>query len=135
MTCVKKRGFFFWGVVVCSLGGESWDRKKEVDIGEERVGRVVIYSLLLMESPTDFLCRWFRRQFRWWIGHITAWRSWFESLGDSVGKLSTKTSTSANRLFFFIIFLNMSSVIPSVYTDWLTDGIVVVNKYHRNVPT
>jgi hypothetical protein len=30
-------------VVVCSLGGESWDGKKEEEIWEERVGRVVIY--------------------------------------------------------------------------------------------
>ena len=30
------------GVVVCSLGGESWDEEEEGEI-EERVGRVVIY--------------------------------------------------------------------------------------------
>jgi len=28
MTCVEKRRIFFRGVVVCSLGGESWDRKE-----------------------------------------------------------------------------------------------------------
>jgi hypothetical protein len=33
---------FFWGVVVCSLGEESWDGKEEGEI-EKRVGRVVIY--------------------------------------------------------------------------------------------
>jgi hypothetical protein len=42
MTCVEKRGIFLGGVVVCSLGGESWDGK-EGEIGEKRVGRVVIY--------------------------------------------------------------------------------------------
>jgi len=56
MTCVEKRGICFW-VVVCSLGGESWDEEEEGEIGEERVDRVVIYSLLPMESPTDSLCR------------------------------------------------------------------------------
>jgi hypothetical protein len=43
MSCVEKRGIFFWGMVVCSLGGESWDGEEEAEIGEERVGRVVIY--------------------------------------------------------------------------------------------
>jgi len=40
---VLRRGGFFFGVVVCSLGGESWDGKEEGDIKEETVGRVVIY--------------------------------------------------------------------------------------------
>ena len=30
-------------MVVCSLGGESWDGKEEGEIGKERVERVVIY--------------------------------------------------------------------------------------------
>jgi len=30
-------------VVVCSLGGESWDREEEGEIGEEMVEKVVIY--------------------------------------------------------------------------------------------
>jgi len=29
MTCVEKRGTVFWGVVVCSLGEESWDGEEE----------------------------------------------------------------------------------------------------------
>jgi hypothetical protein len=29
MTCVEKRGIFLEGVVVCSLGGESWDGEEE----------------------------------------------------------------------------------------------------------
>ena len=56
MTCVKKRKIFFRGVVVCSLGGESWDGEEEGEIGEERVGKVGIYSLLPMESPTKGVC-------------------------------------------------------------------------------
>jgi len=45
MICAEKREIFFWGggLVVCSLGGESWDGEEEGEIGEERVGRVVIY--------------------------------------------------------------------------------------------
>jgi len=42
MTCAKKREIFFRGVVVCSFEGESWDGE-EGEIGEERVGSVVIY--------------------------------------------------------------------------------------------
>jgi hypothetical protein len=30
-------------VVVCSLGGESWDGEEEGEIGEEMVEKVVIY--------------------------------------------------------------------------------------------
>jgi len=41
MTCAEKRGIFFW-VVVCSLGGESWDGE-EGEIEEETVGKVEIY--------------------------------------------------------------------------------------------
>jgi hypothetical protein len=43
MNCVEKRGLYLGGVIVCSLGGESWDEKKEGEIGEEMVSRVVIY--------------------------------------------------------------------------------------------
>jgi len=43
MTYVEKREIFFGGVVVCSLGGESWDEEEEGEIEEDTVGRVVIY--------------------------------------------------------------------------------------------
>jgi hypothetical protein len=40
-ACVEKRGICLGGwVVVCSLGGESWDGEEEGEIEEERVGRV-----------------------------------------------------------------------------------------------
>jgi len=43
MTCVEKRGIFFW-VVFCRLGGKSWDGKeKEKKKEKETIGRVVIY--------------------------------------------------------------------------------------------
>jgi len=38
-----EEGDIFKGVVLCSLGGESWDGEEEGEIGEERVDRVVIY--------------------------------------------------------------------------------------------
>jgi hypothetical protein len=61
-ACVEKRGICLGGwVVVCSLGGESWDGEEEGEIKEERVGRVWIYWLLPMESPMDtsywYTCR------------------------------------------------------------------------------
>ena len=141
MTCVEKRKIFFW-VVVCSLGGESWDEEEEGEIGEERVGRVVIYSLLPMESPTDSFCRWFCQQFWRWIDHVIVRRSRFESLGNSIGKIACKKFHVSEPFFFFI--LNIPSVISSVYTDrsislvytdWITDGTVSVGNYHRNLPT
>ena len=48
---LRRGGELGW-VVGCSLGGESWDGKEEGKIEEERVGRVCIYWLLPMESPT-----------------------------------------------------------------------------------
>ena len=48
-------------MVGCSLGGESWDGKEEGEIEEERIGRVWIYWLLPMESPTDKFRRYTRR--------------------------------------------------------------------------
>jgi len=54
MTCVEKRGIFWGGVVVCSLGEESWDEEEEREIGGERIGRVVIYSLFT-DGITDRL--------------------------------------------------------------------------------
>jgi hypothetical protein len=40
---LRRGGNFFFWMVVCSLGGESWDGEEEGKIGEERVNRVVIY--------------------------------------------------------------------------------------------
>jgi len=40
---LRRGEFFFGGVVVCNLGGESWDGKEGGEIGEERVDIVVIY--------------------------------------------------------------------------------------------
>jgi hypothetical protein len=35
---LRREGILFLGVVVCSLGWESWDGEEEGEIGEERVG-------------------------------------------------------------------------------------------------
>ena len=43
-------------MVICNLGGESWDGEEEGEIREERVSKVVIYSFLPIESPTDSFC-------------------------------------------------------------------------------
>ena len=98
---LRRGGFFFLGVVVCSLGGESCDGEKKREIGEGRVSRMVIYnSLLPMESATYSFCRWFHQQFSRWIGHVTIWRSRFESLGDSVHKIARKNFHINEQLFF-----------------------------------
>jgi hypothetical protein len=47
-------------------------------------------------------------------------------------KLLAETSTSTNRFF---LILNIPSVIPSVYTDWITDGKDFVGNYDRKLPT
>jgi len=38
-----EEGDIFRGVVVCILGGESWDGEEEGEIGKDRVGSVGIY--------------------------------------------------------------------------------------------
>ena len=40
---LRRGGFVFLGMVVRSLGGESWDGEEEGEIGEEIIDRVVIY--------------------------------------------------------------------------------------------
>jgi hypothetical protein len=60
--------------------------------------------------------RWFRRWLCRWIGHVTVRSCRFESLGDSVGKNHPQNPPRQRTTFFFLI-LNISSIIPSVYTD------------------
>jgi len=48
-------------VVGCSLEGERWDGEEEGEIEEESVGRMGIYWLLPMESPTNTFCRYTNR--------------------------------------------------------------------------
>jgi hypothetical protein len=40
------------------LGGESWDGEEEGEIEEGRVGKVLIFWLLPMESPMEKFCRY-----------------------------------------------------------------------------
>jgi hypothetical protein len=81
-------------VVGCNLGGERWDRKEEGEeegeIEEKSVGRVGIYWLLPMESPTDTFRRYTSRWFHRWKCHITIRLSRFESLVNSIGKIVWK---------------------------------------------
>jgi hypothetical protein len=133
MTCVEKRGIFFWGVIVCSLGEESWDGEEEWETREERVGKVVIYSFLPMESPTDYFYRRFHQQFWWWIGHVIVRRSRFESLSNSFSKIARKNFHVSEPLFFLI--LNILSIISSIYTNRITNRILSVDNYHCNLST
>jgi hypothetical protein len=102
---------------------------------------VVIYSLLPKESLTELVRRWLRRQFLRWIGHVIVRRSRFESLDDSIDKITCKKLHVNDPSLF--LNLNISSVISSVYTDQcipsvdtdqITDGIVFVGNYHRKLP-
>jgi len=141
MTCVEKREIFFGeaGCLQFGRGELGWGRKRGNKRGE--VGRVVIYSLLPKESLTELVRRWLRRQFLRWIGHVIVRRSRFESLGDSVDKITCKKLHVNDPSLF--LNLNISSVISSVYTDQcipsvdtdqITDGIVFVGNYHRKLP-
>jgi len=122
---VLRRGGELGWVFGYSLGGESWDGEEDGEIEEESIGRVGIYWRLSMESPTQR----FRRYTRRWVCHVTVWRSWFESLGHSVGKIVLKKSTSSHRYNFSKKLYNLSAIrsvfidecIPSVYTVRIAD--------------
>jgi hypothetical protein len=58
---VLRKGRELGWVVGCSLGGESWDGEEDGEIQEESVGRVGIYWLLPMESPTETFHLYTRR--------------------------------------------------------------------------
>jgi hypothetical protein len=121
--CWEEGDFFLGGVVVCSLGEESCDGEKKREIGEGRVSRMVIYnSLLPMESATYSFCRWFHRQFSRWIGHVTIWRSRFESLGDSIRKIARKNFHINEQLFF----LNSEYVVCNSIGIYLPQYSVII---------
>ena len=154
MTCYaeKREIFVGGGVVVCSKGELEWGRKRRNRGGEgwqsgyiltfaDRFTNRIIPSVILSAIPmvnrachcteiSDWIPRWFHRHFKWWISHVNVRSCRFESLGDSVGKITRKNLHVSEPLFFFLI-LNISSVIPSantdrmcpsVYTSGITDG-------------
>ena len=93
--CWEEGAFFLEGLVVC-----SWDRKEEWEIGDERVGIVVTYSLLPMTSPTNTFDDDSIGKFD---GELVT--SLYGDLGLNplvilLIKSLAKSSTSANRLFF-----------------------------------
>ena len=53
--CWEEGDFVLGGLGFCSLERESWDGKEEEKIREERVGKVMIYSLLSMDRRTHFV--------------------------------------------------------------------------------
>ena len=56
MTCVEKREILFWGGWVFAVWkGRVGMGKKKKKIREERVGKVMIYSLLSMDRRTHFV--------------------------------------------------------------------------------
>ena len=166
--CAEKRENCFYclgGVlVVCGRGELWWGRRRRNRGGEGRQnGHILTFADGLTEgiipsvSPSAILTvnkahhcmeisvwipRWFRRHFKRWIDHVTV-RSWrFESLDDSVGKITHKNLHVSEPPFFLI--LNISSVIslvntdqmcPSVNTGRMTDGKNSIGNCVLKLPT
>jgi hypothetical protein len=89
-----------------------------------------IYWLLPMESPRYTFCRYTRRWFHRWMCHVTVRRSRFECLSHSVGisvykKIHVITPLQHSKKLYNL------SVIRSVYTDRIGDGIISVGKNYR----
>jgi hypothetical protein len=115
---------------LCWEEEESWDGwlaavwdgrggmgKKKGTKEEKSVGRVGIYWLLPMESPTDTFCRYTRRLFHRRLCHVTVRRSRFESLGHSIGKIIWKNlrhHTVATFQKNYIIRQRYGRYIPTV---------------------
>jgi hypothetical protein len=85
---------------------------------------------LQMESLTECIRRWFYQWFRQWKCHVTVRLTRFESVGHSIGKIVWKNSTSPHRCIF-PNKLYRPSVIRSVYTDRIGDGIISIGKNYR----
>ena len=122
--CAEKREIFLGGgaLVVCSWGELRWGRRRRNRGGEgryrgdiltftdgftDRLIPSVIPSARLMVNRarhcTELLVwipRWFRRHFKWWIGHVTVRSCRFESLSDSIGKI-TRKNLHVNEPSFF----------------------------------
>jgi len=77
------------------------------------------------------------------MGHVIVWRSWFESLGNSVGKIASKNFHVIKLLsppkILYIPFVIQSvytdNIILSVYSNKITEGFTSVGKYHRKLLT
>ena len=160
---VLRRGSFFFGgvgLVVCSRGELGWGRRRRNRGGEGRqsghiltfadgcIPSVIPSAILTVNRPRHYtkipvsIPRWFCRQFERWIGHVTVWSCRFESLGDSVSKITRKNFYVSEPPFFLI--LNIPSVIPSVnidrssppvYIDGITDRKNSVGNCDRKLPT
>ena len=123
LLCWEEGDFCWGGVVVCSKGELEWGRKRRNRGGEgwqsgyiltfaDRFTNRIIPSVILSAIPmvnrachcteiSDWIPRWFHRHFKWWISHVNVRSCRFESLGDSVGKITRKNLHVSEPLFFF----------------------------------
>jgi hypothetical protein len=124
LLCWEEEDFFF-GLVDCSRGELGWGRRRRNRRGEGRqIGHILTFTNRLTDriipsvSPSAILTvnrarhctellvwipRWFRRHFKWWIGHVTVRSCRFESLGDSISKITRKNLHNSEQPFLFWI--------------------------------
>jgi hypothetical protein len=89
-------------------GPHSWHILTFTDGFTDRIIPFVIPSAILTinrarhctEIPV-WISRWFRWHFNRWIGHVNVRSCRFESLGDSVGKITCKNLHVSKPPFFF----------------------------------
>jgi len=142
---LRRERFFFGGggLVVCSRGELGWGRRRRNRGGEGRQsGHILTFAdgltdkiipsvsssaILMINRARHYMeisvwiPRWFHWHFKWWIGHVTVQSCHFESLSDSVGKITRKNLHVSEPSFFLI--LNIQSIIPSVNTDRMCPSV------------
>ena len=125
LLCWEK-GDFFLGGWLCAVG-ESWDWRRRHTGGESQqnghiltfadgftdiiIPSVILSAILTVNRARHcteislWIPRWFLRHVKRWIGHVTVRSCHFESIGDSVGKITLKNlHVSEPPFFLFRIF-------------------------------
>jgi hypothetical protein len=96
------------------LGGESWDGEEEGEIEEGRVGKVLIFWLLPMESPMEKFCRY------------TDGHSSFEFRDNNI------KSCVLYSFFFFVLLLYLKKLYLIKNKFTFVYNTIKIHKYHMN---
>jgi hypothetical protein len=96
-----------WGRRRRNKGGEGRQSDHKLTFADRIRPSMILSAILTINRPRHcteipvWIPWWFCQQFEQWIGHITIWSCRFESLGDSVGKITRENFHVSEPSFFF----------------------------------